>query len=41
MVLFYPVAKPVALLLDVVLGQELRTVYSKEELVQMLEIHVR
>jgi hypothetical protein len=41
MVLFYPVAKPVALLLDVMLGQELRTVYSKEELVEMLEIHVR
>lgn len=41
MVLFYPVAKPVALLLDRLLGQELRTVYSKEELVKMLEIHVR
>ena len=41
MALFYPVAKPVALLLDALLGQELRTVYGREELVKMLEIHVR
>jgi metal transporter CNNM len=41
MLLFYPVAKPVALVLDKLLGQELRTVYGKEELVKMLEIHVR
>jgi len=39
--ILYPVAKPVALLLDLMLGEELGTIHSKEELAKLLEIHVR
>ena len=36
----YPVAKPVALILDVMLGEELGNILSKKELTKMLELHV-
>jgi len=37
--IFYPVTKPIALILDKVLGEELPTVYSKKELVKLIEEH--
>ncbi len=36
---FYPIAKPIAWTLDKVLGDELPTVYSKQELVKIIEEH--
>ena len=36
---FYPVTKPIAWTLDKVLGDELPTVYSKQELVKIIEEH--
>lgn len=39
-VLFYPIAKPLALILDCVLGEELTTTYSAKEMMKMLQIHV-
>lgn len=39
--LLYPVAKPIALFLDMALGEELSTLHTKEELGKLLEIHVR
>eukprot|EP00300_Choanocystis_sp_HF-7_P000305 c10253_g1_i1.p1 GENE.c10253_g1_i1~~c10253_g1_i1.p1 ORF type:complete len:488 (+),score=131.34 c10253_g1_i1:127-1590(+) len=38
MLLIYPVAKPIALVLDAILGQEIVTKYSKEEILQLLNI---
>ena len=40
-VVLFPITKPLAFCLDVVLGQEFGTIYSKNELVQMLRIHER
>jgi metal transporter CNNM len=40
MLIFYPVAKPIAVVLDCVLGQELATIYSSSELIKLLAIHV-
>ena len=37
--LFYPVTKPLAFMLDKVLGEELPTIYSKKELVKLIEDH--
>jgi len=39
MIGFYPVAKPTAWLLDKLLGAELGTVYSKKELIEIIEEH--
>lgn len=38
-IIFYPITKPLALILDKVLGEELPTVYSKKELVKLIEDH--
>ena len=40
-VILYPIAKPLAFALDVMLGRELGTIYSKSELSKLLEIQVR
>ncbi len=37
--IFYPVTAPIALLLDKVLGDELPTIYSKQELIKLIEEH--
>jgi len=37
--LFYPITKPIAFILDKILGEELSTVYSKKELVKLIEDH--
>jgi len=37
----YPLAKPIALCLDHVLGEELGTIFSTEELKEMVTLHVR
>jgi metal transporter CNNM len=39
MFVLYPIAKPIAWLLDKVLGEELNTVYSKKELLKIVEEH--
>jgi metal transporter CNNM len=39
-VLFYPIAKPLAILLDLALGEELATTYSAKEMQKLLQIHV-
>jgi len=41
LVIFWPLAKPLAFALDVMLGRELGTLYSKSELSMLLEIQVR
>jgi metal transporter CNNM len=38
--LFYPIAKPLAIILDYVLGQELLTIYNETEMLKFLQIHV-
>ena len=40
MLLLFPVAKPIALVLDCVLGEELRTIFDKEELLALLKMQV-
>jgi Cyclin M transmembrane N-terminal domain len=40
MCLFYPIAKPLALILDYALGEELATTYSGKEFLKLLQIHV-
>lgn len=35
----YPISKPIAMLLDKVLGEELPTIYSKQELMKIIEEH--
>ncbi len=40
-VIMYPVTKPITMLLDIVLGEELGTIHSKGELMELLKIHVR
>jgi len=37
--IFYPITKPIAWTLDKILGDELPTVYSKQELVKIIEEH--
>ena len=37
--IFYPVCKPLALMLDKILGDEMPTVYSRRELVRLIEDH--
>ena len=37
--IFYPITKPLAYVLDKILGAEVRTVYSKKELIKMIEDH--
>jgi metal transporter CNNM len=39
-VLFYPIAKPLAFVLDLALGEELATTYSAKEMQKLLQIHV-
>ncbi|MBU1167008.1 DUF21 domain-containing protein [Patescibacteria group bacterium] len=39
MILFYPIAKPLALALDAILGKELPTVWSRKELKQIVRFH--
>ncbi|MBI4591882.1 DUF21 domain-containing protein [Candidatus Uhrbacteria bacterium] len=39
MVIFYPVAKPIAWMLDNVLGEELKTIWSKRELEHIIAMH--
>lgn len=41
LLLMYPVAKPMSLSLDWLVGKEVGTVFSRRELVQLLEIHAR
>eukprot|EP00566_Odontella_aurita_P002749 CAMPEP_0113541842 /NCGR_PEP_ID=MMETSP0015_2-20120614/9269_1 /TAXON_ID=2838 /ORGANISM="Odontella" /LENGTH=938 /DNA_ID=CAMNT_0000441819 /DNA_START=97 /DNA_END=2914 /DNA_ORIENTATION=- /assembly_acc=CAM_ASM_000160 len=41
MCLLYPLAFPVAFMLDKILGHELGTTYSKAEMTKLLEIHVK
>ncbi len=38
-ILFYPVAKPLTMLLDRLLGEELPNIYSREELTHLVEEH--
>lgn len=38
--IFYPISKPISWLLDATLGEELPTIYSKRELVEILGEHV-
>lgn len=38
-VIFYPVAKPIAWILDKVLGKEMRTIWSKRELEHIIRMH--
>lgn len=40
-VIIYPVAAPLAFLLDLALGQELATTYSSAEMLKLLQIHVQ
>lgn len=40
MFLMYPVTKPMSMLLDYVLGEELGTIHSRKELTELLRIHV-
>lgn len=37
--MLYPVAKPISWLLDKILGEEIRTIYSKKELMKIVEEH--
>lgn len=37
--IFYPICKPLALALDKILGEEIPTIYSKKELVKLIEDH--
>ncbi len=37
--IFYPICKPLALALDKLLGEEIPTIYSKKELVKLIEDH--
>lgn len=39
--IMYPIAKPIGLILDRVLGEDIGTIFSKVELLKFLEIHVR
>eukprot|EP01104_Vermistella_antarctica_P015152 TRINITY_DN4914_c0_g2_i1.p1 TRINITY_DN4914_c0_g2~~TRINITY_DN4914_c0_g2_i1.p1 ORF type:complete len:520 (-),score=138.91 TRINITY_DN4914_c0_g2_i1:201-1760(-) len=39
LVLVYILAKPLAMILDCILGEEIGTIYSRRELVKLLEIH--
>lgn len=41
MFVLYPVTKPISLVLDRALGDEIATTYSSSELLKMLEIHVK
>jgi len=41
MVLFYPFSKPLSMILDWVLGEEIGTIHSKNELRRLLELHVQ
>ena len=38
--LLYPVAKPIGVVLDKVLGRELGTIYTKHEMEQLIGIHM-
>ena len=39
-ILFYPIAKPISLLLDFALGEEIGTIHTRQELSKLLQIHV-
>ncbi len=39
MIILYPIAKPIAWTLDLVLGEELRTIWSKRELEHIIRMH--
>jgi metal transporter CNNM len=38
-VILYPIAKPIALILDCILGDELGTIHNKNELVEIVKFH--
>lgn len=40
-VLLYPVARPIAWVLDYALGEEMGTIFNKQELERLVEMHVR
>ena len=39
-VIFYPVAKPISMILDCALGEEIGTIHTRQELSKLLQIHV-
>ena len=39
-ILFYPVAKPISMILDCTLGEEIGTIHTRQELSKLLQIHV-
>ena len=39
-ILFYPVAKPISMILDLALGEEIGTIHTRQELSKLLQIHV-
>ena len=41
MIIFYPIAAPLAFALDKALGDELATTYSGAEMLKLLQIHVQ
>ena len=40
-IIFWPIAKPLAFMLDLVLGDEITTTYSNSEMMKMLQVHVQ
>lgn len=40
-IVMYPIAAPIAFLLDVLLGEELGTIYSREELKNLIDVHLK
>jgi metal transporter CNNM len=39
-VLFYPIAKPISMILDCTLGEDVGTIHTRQELSKLLQIHV-
>lgn len=40
LVLFYPISKPISMILDLALGEEIGTIHTRQELSKLLQIHV-
>lgn len=40
LVLFYPLSKPISMILDLALGEEIGTIHTRQELSKLLQIHV-
>jgi len=40
-ILFYVIAKPIAMILDFILGEEVGTIHTKVEIMRLLDIHVK